>query len=129
MSTEDELDELFTDKKGRAITIRTEEGITTVFTAYHEGKPVGEFRTYVDEDGIPYAQEISVASEYQRAGIGLRLVQRASAYHGTPLVPPGRFDTLRRHDNYMTGPGRSLMHAGQNRGWVAPFPDDEIGYD
>lgn len=51
------------------------------------------------------------------------MVRRAFEYYGQKLIPPKRYDPLKQ--NYMTDGGLALMLAGQRKGWVAAFPDDE----
>ncbi len=122
----EEMTEVFIDKNDREIMIETEEGgAETYFVAVHGGNEVGRLSVHIDEENVSFAHEIDVDAGYRRAGIGLRLVQRASEYFDAKLVPPGRFDTLKRNGNFMTEMGRSLMIAAQRGGWATKFPGDE----
>jgi hypothetical protein len=121
----EEFKYLFVDKRGRRIDIEIDE-VQTEILAYHRGEKIGNFQTTMDDDGYAFAYSIDINEEYRRAGIGLEMVRLAFEYHGRPLIPPGRNDSMKINGNYVTDSGAALVRAGQERGYFTPFPDDEI---
>ena len=118
--------EKFKDKLGRTIELR---GDFDVFTAHHGGKIIGKVETTGpiemehQPDSPPQITGMFVDTEYQRGGIGLALLKRASSLNG-PLAPARRNEG-RGHENALTTEGELLTRRAQALGYVLPFPSDD----
>jgi GNAT superfamily N-acetyltransferase len=119
------------DGEGREIEI---EVVGDGAQASHEGERVGRVETTGQleiDDWHWSAPEITgmfVDEEYQRAGMGLRLIEELYRHYGEQLVPAAKNIGIGGL-NALTDDGLALTRRAQAAGFVAPFPDDVEGRD
>jgi GNAT superfamily N-acetyltransferase len=116
----------WTDRHGRQIEI---EVVGDGAQGFHEGVRVG----WVDTTGqveiddwhwsTPEITGMFVNEQYQRAGMGLRLIEELYRHYGEQLVPAAKNIGMGGL-NALTDDGLALTRRAQAAGFVAPFPDE-----
>jgi hypothetical protein len=116
----------FKDKSEREITIVVDdESGGSPITAHFEGKKIGEFVVWQDEDGFPLFKFSDVDNGFQCSGIGTEMLRRAFEYHGRMRAPN---PDPTNNENPMTTAGHALMTRGVKEGWILPMwekPEEE----
>ncbi len=109
----------FTDARGRDIIIICEEPDVV---ARHAGKTIGTFivrEEEFDDRGFPLSQpelvNTAIAADYQRLGIGTRMLELAFTHQGMMAVP--NFNPDETH-NRISSEGMPLVLRGIANGWL-----------
>lgn len=115
----------FEDRAGRLIKIEVDDDWPFTVTASHDGREIGKFE-FTEYEGEALLEHANVHADYQKAGIGTRMMKELIELDEGILVPNPRWSASTGHPYYLSVEGSNLVNACIRAGIldkqnVAPF--------